>query len=416
MPGSNERIRNNVRAGIFVTVAILLALGVVLVLTEAWSSLRPMRRHIVTFDVKSGISNLSPGSKVRVGGVTMGRVTSVQPQTTQDPLREIHVGIELDPKVTIYDNALIVLSAPLLGTEAWLDSPSVGDPAGGKPLAEGGVIAAAASPGLLSVLLGPSNAPSSGNIIRNVEDFSAFLATIDDEYSNRVAPAFDDARSLINRVQREDWPRWAAAVDRIMTSVNSAADRLDSVVGQGQEILAESREPISRIVGNLDDASADVNAITERVRDETIDQVAALLNRGQEGIDAFANAMQTANAELEAAVPQIQDSLANATLASQQLKLATVEVRRSPWKLLYRPSTDELDHELLYEAARSFALAVADLKAASASMDRVVAMMPQHADDDAATLKRLQQSLLDSFASYQKAQQQLIDVLLIDQP
>ena len=415
MARTDERIRNNVRAGIFVTVAIALALGVVLVLTEAWSSLQPMRNYTVSFDVRSGIADLSVGSKVKVGGVPMGRVTAVKPQTTEDPLRAIHVGIEVDPKVRMYENAIIVLTSPLLGSEAWLDIPSVGDPSGGQPLIDGGMVAAADSPGLLSLLLGPSNAPSGRNIIRNVEEFSAFLATIEDEYGSRVAPAIDEARALLNRVQHEDWPRWAAAVDQIMTSVNSAAERLDSLVGHGQEIVTESREPISRIVGNLDEASADVNAIAERVRDETIDQVAALLQRGQEGIDAFSSAMRTADAELHAAVPQIQDTLANATLASQQLKLATVEVRRSPWKLLYRPSADELDHELLYEAARSFALAVADLKAASASMDRVVGMMPQPTGDDAATLKRLQQHLLDSFATYQKAQQQLIDVLLIDQ-
>ena len=48
---------------------------------------------------------------------------------------------------------------------------------------------------------------------------------------------------------------------------------------------------------------------------------------------------------------------------------AMIEIRRSPWKVLYRPTEKELENELLYEATRSFAVAAADMKAASVSVN-----------------------------------------------
>src|SRR6185503_15665630 len=106
------------------------------------------------------------------------------------------------------------------------------------------------------------------------------------------------------------------------------------------------------------------------------------------------------------------EALGSATIAAQQLKLATIEVRRSPWKVLYRPSADELQHELLYEAARSFAVAAADVKAAAASVQRTIDSNQAEVLRDAESFHRLQQSLLDSLARYEKAQQQLLDVII----
>ena len=66
------------------TISLLLALGVLIVLTDAIDMLR--RRtdsYTVVFDIASGVPNIKRGSQVRVGGVNMGRVTEIErgPQT-----------------------------------------------------------------------------------------------------------------------------------------------------------------------------------------------------------------------------------------------------------------------------------------------------------------------------------------------
>ena len=47
--------------------------------------------------------------------------------------------------------------------------------------------------------------------------------------------------------------------------------------------------------------------------------------------------------------------------ATAQLKLTT-EVRRNPWKLLYTPTSEVLEHENLYESARSYVMATSELE------------------------------------------------------
>ena len=79
MPSPNERRRNNVRAGIFVTIAIVLAVTSVILLTDVVESIRrPMAEYTVSFEVIEGVKNHKAGADVRIGGVSMGRVKAVE--------------------------------------------------------------------------------------------------------------------------------------------------------------------------------------------------------------------------------------------------------------------------------------------------------------------------------------------------
>ena len=143
MPSISEGNRNNVRVGIFVSISIFMAMSVVIMLTDLISVLtRSVETYTVEFNVSSGVSNLKAGADVRIGGLSMGTVTDVRPQTELEPFDTILVDIELDSKVTLYDNAVILLSSPLLGAESWLDCPSVGNPESGTPIAAGGKLTA----------------------------------------------------------------------------------------------------------------------------------------------------------------------------------------------------------------------------------------------------------------------------------
>ena len=106
--------------------------------------------------------------------------------------------------------------------------------------------------------------------------------------------------------------------------------------------------------------------------------------------------------------------LASGRLAAQQIKLAMIEVRRSPWKLLYKPEKAELEHELLYEAARTFAMAVSDLRATSQTAERLLSN--PRIETDPELQRRITQFLGTRIENYENAQQQLLDVLLSEKP
>jgi len=213
---------------------------------------------------------------------------------------------------------------------------------------------------------------------------------------------------------RGDYERWRLVVDDVMTSVNSAADDLDATLAATNELMTEKRPAIEGFVDDMQSFGADAAAISAQVRGETMEKVTALLDRGNEGIESFASVLEEIQLEVSAELPNVKEALAQARLAAGQLRLAVAEVRHNPWKVLHRPTTTELEHELLYEAARSFAVAASDLKAASQAVDRVVRNHGDEIADNKETFDRMQQGLLDSYERYAEAQERLLDVLVVD--
>ncbi|MFI4871167.1 MAG: hypothetical protein ACIARQ_05090, partial [Phycisphaerales bacterium JB061] len=106
--------------------------------------------------------------------------------------------------------------------------------------------------------------------------------------------------------------------------------------------------------------------------------------------------------------PGILRTLANARLASDQLRLATIEIRRNPWKLLARPDTKELREELFYDAARVYATAASDLQDAGASLEAILAR-PGGADED--EIRALTEELKSAMARYKQAEAGLLEAM-----
>jgi ABC-type transporter Mla subunit MlaD len=418
MPSVSERQRNNVKAGVFVSIALILALVVVVVLTDALEKLTQSRNsYTVVFDVASGIPNIKRGSEVRVGGVTMGRVTRIDPRLAPGTrtLSVIAVEFELDQIAQLYTDAQIFVAAPLIGSEGWLDIPSVGT--SGQPAT--GEIAGQSSAGFLTSLLGGENKSKANEIMDNALQFSEFLAAVPQEYQTRVVPVIDDVkatsgdvRAVTHDFRAQRWPAWADAVNSVMTWANELPQRINSALDEGKGMFTDVRGVIGE---NREDARAIVSKVkqtTETLNSETIDKVHQLLDTGQQGLDSAVATLKDVQNDYDGWATEIGETLGDATIASQQLKLAMIEVRRSPWRVLYRPTADEVEHEHLYNAARSFAVAAADLKAAAASVQRVIDSNEADVLRDSESFRRLQQSLVDSLEQYEQTQQRLLDVII----
>ncbi len=421
MSSPQERARNNARAGVFVSVTLLLAVGAVVILTDVWETLtKPTDQYTVTFDVASGVRNLKEGGDVRVGGVVMGKVLAVEPRIhAGEVFDKIDVDFSIFRPAVLYADAQILVTSPLIGADAWLDIPSVGTLDSG-PFPEAG-IAGIASIGALTTILGPENAAKAGEMFDDAKQFTEFLATVPQEYDQRVVPILDNADSaagdiaaLTETIRRENWPRWSASVDNVMDWANSTTGTLDEIFEHGRAIFADNRPKINTTIDNLQASSENVREVTQHFNDETVAKIDELLDTGKSAMETALAVLDDVNREFDGWIPDISETLANARLAAQQLKLTGIEVRRSPWKLFHEPSVNELEHELLYGAARSFALAASDLKAASESVRRVLEFHSDQIAADPQTAQRLNTFLLDSLTTYEKAQQRLIDVLLTD--
>lgn len=423
MPSIAERSRNNVRAGLFVTITLILAFAVVVVLTDLLSKFGARDNYTLIFTIGSGVEGITEGSQVRLGGLPVGRVLKVQPRQTGGTVSDIEVDFEIESDITLYKDARALRAAPLLGNIAAINFISIGTPAAGV-LPPGGTLEASAGGGLLAALLG--NPATAANLTTNISDFGAFLGNIDTEYEKRVVPIFDranefmvDARDIAGSV-KADYAQWRETINQVLAKVNDAADKLDAAltegkvaIGDARALIVDNRPKVDEIVENVRVASADLPQITSHVREKTLAEVDRLLARGGAAVESFQSTMLQVQQWVTAEIPGIHQMLADLRLTAGQLKLTAIEVRRAPWLLLYNPSEQEWRHEILYDSARSFAMAASDLKAASESMQRLVDLRPQGlAPEQQQAFQQFYDNLQRSFQNYQQTQERLLNVLI----
>jgi ABC-type transporter Mla subunit MlaD len=392
MPSASERTRNNVRAGVFVTVAIVLAVATIIVLTDAWRKFtEPTHAYTVTFPVSKGVSNLKKGAKVLVGGVHLGDVTAVTPMTEGRAYKEIEVTLAINRQVELYEGAQITIHSALLGANAWVEIDDVGNPDLGEPPNR--------------EFVGVSTPPIVG-----------ILGEDGEEIVENVKATTQNVRELTERINKDDWPRWAQRVDTVLTWAAEATQDLDGVFEEGKDLLAQykavvvdNRDKLDGTITNVADATADAKEIARQFRETTMVKIETLLDTGQGGVESAASLLAKADLEFDRWAPDIRDTLAATRLTGQQLKLGATELRRSPWKLLYRPQRQEFEHELLYEATRSFAVAASDLKAAAESAQRI-----SQSELDEQTQQMLAELVNDALVRYQKAQERLATILFTE--
>jgi ABC-type transporter Mla subunit MlaD len=431
MASRAEMRRNNIRTGLFVSLTLLLAVAIIMVLSGVRESFTPHQEYVVTYPIDDGIADLNAGSAVRVGGVPLGKVVEVEPVLEGDePFSTIEVRFRLDKRVPLRADAVILVSGPLIGSDSWLEIPSVGTAGAGS--AVGTRIVGRSAPGLLGSLLGTIGT-----------DASQLVESVKIDYEAHIQPAIIDfretnaeVRALVASVREEKWPGWSSSVDDILDEAGTASVTLNETldggkafVGKANAVVDENRDRMTTTMENavavterfkaagenVEATSLAAKAAVERFNGETIRKANELLDRGKGAIDEAIIAITTMRREYEGWSVRVGDTLANATLASQQIKLAAAEIRRSPWKLLYRPQDQELEHELLYESTRSFAMAAADLKAASESVQRILDRHGDRLASDDVTLARISANLAESMDNYSHAQSQLFDILMAEE-
>jgi ABC-type transporter Mla subunit MlaD len=401
MASLKERTRNNVRAGIFVSLSVLLAVSAIVVLTDTWRALfQPKHEYTVIYDVADGVQNLKPGANVLIGGMLMGEVADVARKSDQRAFEQIEVTLAVSRDVELYVGAEIAIGSAIIGDNAWIEISSVGDPDVGEPHDRQFI---GISAPILGGLLGAVSADDTAEMVTDFKEGAR------------------NVRELAERINTKDWPQWADKIDVVMTWAADATDDIDALVSEGRQaletyknVVRDNREKIDAAIENIQVGTGDAREVARRVREETVDKVHNLLDTGQSGLDTAYEVVGKVNRDYDVWEPDIRDTLAAARLGGQQLKLFAAELRRSPWKLLYRPQREEFEHELLYEATRSFAMAASDLKAASESARRITDARGADIQLDEQTRTLVNDMLRDAIERYQASQERLATVLFTE--
>ncbi len=420
MSNPSERHKNNFKAGIFITASLVLLIAVILVLAPLRKWFASGSHYKVSFPITSGVNGMSTGSSVMIGGVAAGEIEAVHPDVLKDgQLKQITVSFEVyDTSIKIYRNAKIQVTSPLIGSGPFLSITDTGSETAvdTDPKLKDEPIAGVSS-GMLESLLGSSGAEALVDSLVNIDKITTELTheggvlnwalgkTGSEDVQqtlNSLKEASAQADEMIAEVL-QSWSLWDDDISAILTDARSLVANLNTV-------LQTNESRINSVMANTDEITAQINEALPGIRKQVTD----LLAQGDQAMHSANEVLLQVRNDYQGWAIDIGELLANLSLAGQQLKLATVEIRNNPWKILYRPEAKEMEHELLYETVRQFAFAAADLKASAQSLQRMQEQGDAQLVEENPTTRRLMQNLARSAAQYEKVQEQLLNVLLVD--
>ena len=424
--------RANLIAGSFLLGGVVLAVVMSFVLADI--SLTRTTEYVVQFSIKDGATGLSPDAAVRVGGQQVGKVKAVRVE--KDPAGDyvVNATITVRADIELYEDAWAYLEVPLLGTASTINIPFLGTGEGvesaqnGSPrLAAGEVLSGSISPPafLANAGFGPEQRAQLQRMVteteRSLKEFADALETI----RPKIEPAADDvlatlasARDTIESIQG-DVDQWRASVSTTLTNVEDATAKFPRMVDDAQTVLSDAGDIIRNGGAILDENRprinnilADTETVVAGVKTDWLPGGTNLLSRATEGLDAYAELGVNANTMFVEQKPGLEKSLANLRTMSDQLKFLAIEARSQPWRLLHRPDDKELETQLLYDSARSYAVAVGDLRAASEAMEAIIALAATTGEVDLTELQGLRAKLQEAFESYANAENQLLDRMI----
>ncbi len=453
------------RAGFFTLASLVLFFATLVVLNGDWlrAILGNYNRYTVKFDLLDGVGGLNIGSEVRVGGLVRGSVTEinlvglseVQSGTsgseTTSPSSGTAAGsitpsamvkFQVDEDIELWSNSVAIRTASILGGGSWINISTVGGPNQTTPaptimngtraslLAADGSATFPATPGdgLLTTMVGSQNSVTTRQILQNVSSMTGFLdQQIEPMFTNDIEPAMADARAIMSDV-RNDYGDWSGKIDNSLDSVEAAAAGLDESMQSAnatvEEVRADVRlisELVKRNTGLIDDAIANLKimtedgvAITHRFKDETLSKVDDALDAGMIAITDMSQILRTIDFEVAASLPSVRSFLQDVLVASGEMKLATIEIRRSPWRILYKPSPGELGNENLFAAARDFTIAASEVRVAAQSFQSVMEQFPKSLEQDPELQAAVERFLAESLKRLENAQSRLFSVIIGD--
>ena len=256
---------------------------------------------------------LAPGTDVLFGGITVGKVTAVEP----------------DPK----DPTLIEIKLEVKN----------GTPVNAKSLAKLGSVSLMSAP-VVSITTGNNDAPrlQAGAVIPSEETVSL------DDMQRQVAAIAQSAQALIASVQA-DVNNITADARQVLANVNDVTGETNrkhvaAILANTDRIIAQAQPRIDQITANVQTLTENANRVTEKLG-PTVDNangtITVLRDRTQTDLAELQKTLVEARAlidNLQVVVrtnqQNIEYTMENIRMATDHLNDLTESVNERPWSLI----------------------------------------------------------------------------------
>jgi len=401
------RERNNIKAGIFMLLSIGLIVGIILMisgtsrLTDTWV------KRKVSFTLTDDVGGLRVGDDVRIGGYTVGEVRSIDIVGIDGAQGQprIIVTFKLPNKYVLRDGARIGIQGTLVG-QSWLNIDQMGT--------------------------GEALTPATFMVGRPSQ-LGALTATLAE-----IAP---ELKGVITDVRTQTIPKVNSAIDKtadtvtsfkttaetgtgllahVNTKIDPAIDKYNTITTTGTEMMAKVRDLIGDTTTDFRGTVKNLNETTGTIKEKLpaiLDKASGLVTKIDERIGetkAILENIQATSANLKDITEsgksvlvsnrgKIDAMIASLKITGDNLKAATAEIRRSPWRLLYKPAPSEMANLNLYDSARQFAEGANDLNDAAIALRDT--LKDPKADPD--RVKKLVEKLDQTFTGFEKVEDAL---------
>ena len=368
--------RNELRAGIFILTTVVLAIFIVIWIKGG--DVGPVQVRRVAFALTDDIGGLQVGDDVRLGGFKVGAVQEIRLHDINSTSPQIVMSFTIPGNLVLHRDAIISIQSGLTGTVN-LNIQSLG---------KGDVLADHAL-----------------DIVGTPDPKTRLFASLAEQTVPRLNDAMDSAKTLIAHVDGQIQP--------LVTRYNAVADHAASALGQVNDVLGDSKSDIRGTIKNL-------NEVTGSVKDKLpslVDQISGVVKK----VDTSLTTAQAALVDIKDVAANAKDSMAtlrgvivgnrgklDAIIAglkttSDNLKEASIEVRRSPWRLMYKPTPEEAGNINIYDSAREFAQGANCLSDAATALRDAV----HDPKADPADIQRRITELNDTFSKFQVVETKL---------
>ena len=393
--GRHNRSKASLMAGSLLIFGLVGFIVISAIISGSIDRLTPTQSYTVRFDLKQGTGGLTEGASVLMGGQPVGRVTAIDFALQDGMVAGVDVKVRVRSSNTLYRNVMFVLERPLVGLGASLNIVSVGTAEAGK-LEPGSVVRAnLALPAFLTAAgFGAEQIEQLKDILSNTTDIVQRTDQITEKLQTDLDLLLGDFKTFGNELAQ--------------LKAGEVRTNADAMINDFRSLIEESRELLRVNRPRIDDTLSAAQRTMAKFEGEHSEAALDALERAGEAAENLADLADEASGMLTQEKPGILRTIANARLASDQLRLATIEIRRNPWKLLARPDTKELREELFYDAARVYATAASDLQDAGASLEAILAK-PGGANED--EIRALSEELKSAMARYKQAEAGLLEAM-----
>lgn len=385
-----KKDRNAFKAGLFIVVAIILA--VVIVVSIKGVGLAEGRdTRAVAFKFSDDLGGLRVGDDVRVGGHKVGVIRSIEPVGLDGTEPRLLVTFTVPTKYRFRSDAIIGVQTSLTGSSAL----NVTDLGKGTVLADNQVLDGTPDPKSSALASLGDAAPIVKAILRDVQNQTLPKANAAIDSFKQTG---DASTQLVNNVKGK--------VEPIVNKYEQVADKTGAMMDSVSGMVGPSQSDFKGTMANLNKITGDVK-----------EKLPGMLTKVETAVDGATKALDdvqktVANAKdlsgsLKAVIGKNQGKLegiiASVKTTGDNLKAASSEIRRSPWRLLYKPGKGEVANLNLYDSARQFADGAGSLNEAA------LALRDALADKNAtpAEIRKHLESLETSFASFREVEDAL---------